>query len=121
MPSPEPGDDEPAELDESDPRAHANLAGDGPATRAQLRHVMLLLRKVGTGQSREDRLRIGGGLVSRRLVSFSELTVTDASRVITTLLFALGTDNPRAYVRWLVDEEWRKLDEGEAAGGIGDE
>lgn len=107
--------------DEADPREQARLKGDGPATRAQTRHVMALLRRLGVGQTREERLHIGQALVARRVESFSELTVTDAGRMITTLLIAADSDNPSQFLRYLVDEEHRKLDEAEPSSGVGDE
>jgi hypothetical protein len=107
--------------DEADAREQGRLKGDGPATRPQTRHVMALLGRLGVGAERAERLHIGQALVHRRVGSFSELTVTDAGRMITTLLIALDTDNPAAYLRWLVDEEHRKMDEDEAELGVGDE
>lgn len=105
--------------DEADPRAQGRLKGDGPATRAQTRHVMALLRRLDLGASREERLHVGQALVGRRVESFSDLTVTDAGRMITTLLIALDSDNPGAMIRHVVDEEHRRLAEIET--GIGDE
>lgn len=112
---------EPLVGDEADPRAQARLVGDGPATRPQTRHVMALLRRLGIGSTREERLHIGQALVGRYVESFTELTVTDAGRMITTLLIALDSDDPRAFVRHLVDEEHRRLAEREVESGVGDE
>lgn len=99
--------------DEADPRAQGRLKGDGPATRAQTRHVMALLRRLGIGASREERLRVGEALVGRRVSTFTDLTVSDAGRMITTLLIALDSDDPRGMIRYLVDEEQRRLAEAE--------
>jgi hypothetical protein len=106
---------------EADPREQGRLRGDGPATRPQTRHVMALLARLGIGSTRDERLYVGQALVGRRVSSFTELTVTDAGRMITTLLIALDSDDPRAFIRHLVDEEHRRMAEAEAEGGIGDE
>jgi hypothetical protein len=117
---------------EADPHAQAKLTGDGPATAPQGRHIHLLLRKIGVGAERSERLAIAEAITQRRLESFSQLTVTDAGRLITTLLIAADSDSPRDYVRWLMDEGQRILAEREQAdrdamaqadteGGVGDE
>jgi hypothetical protein len=121
-------------LDESDPQTQAALTGDGPATQPQVRHIMVLLRRLNLGAQRDERLAIAEAIVQRRLESFSQLTVTDAGRLITTMLLAVESANPRDYMRWLVDEGQRLLAEreaadreaiaqadAEAAGGVGDE
>lgn len=123
---PLPVDMNPQDL-EADPRAQAELRGEEPATQAQVRHVMVLLRRIGLGQTRDERLRITQAVVQRRVASFAQLTITDASRLITTLLLAAESDNPREYLRWLVDEGHRVMDErdaeamAEADTGVGDE
>lgn len=100
---------------DADPRAQAKLTGDGPATAPQGRHIHLLLRKIGMGAERSERLAIAEAIAQRRLESFTQLSVTDAGRIITTLLIAADSDNPRDYVRWLRDEGQRMLAEREAA------
>jgi hypothetical protein len=100
--------------EEADPRTQARLKGDGPATRAQTRHVMALLRRLGLGATRDERLHVGQALVGRYVDSFSDLTVTDAGRMITTMLIALDSADPRAFIQNLVDEEHRRLAEVEA-------
>ena len=120
----------PEEQLEADPRAQAELKGDGPATQPQGRHIHLLLRKIGAGQERSERLAIAEAITQKRLESFSQLSITDAGRLITTLLLAADSDQPRDYLRWLVDEGQRLLAEREAAdrdamaqadSGVGDE
>lgn len=115
---------------EADPRAQAELKGDGPATQAQGRHIHLLLRKIGMGAERGERLAIAEAITQKRLESFSQLSITDAGRLITTLLLAADSDQPRDYLRWLVDEGQRLLAEREEADreamrqadmGVGDE
>ena len=126
--SPTVGDDP-----EADARAQAELKGDGPATQPQGRHIHLLLRKIGLGAERSERLAIAEAITQRRLESFTQLSVTDAGRIITTLILASESDQPRDYVRWLLDEGQRMLAEREAAdaeamaqadaegSGVGDE
>lgn len=115
---------------EADPRAQAELRGDGPATQPQGRHIHLLLRKIGVGAERSERLAIAEAITQKRLQSFSGLTMTDASRIITVLLLAADSDQPRDYLRWLLDEGQRTLAEREQAdrdamaqadSGVGDE
>jgi hypothetical protein len=109
---------------DSDPREQAKLTGDGPATQPQVRHIMVLLRRLNMGAQREERLAIGEAITQRRLDSFSALTVTDAGRLITTMLLAVESANPRDYMRWLVDEGQRRLAEREAEDmdpGVGGE
>jgi hypothetical protein len=134
---PLPGEDEPGsppqgEDTDADPRVQGALTGDGPATQPQVRHIMLLLRKIGMGQQRDDRLAIAEAITQRRLETFSQLTVTDAGRIITTLILASESAQPRDYLRWLLDEGQRLLAEREAADrdamaqadaelGVGDE
>lgn len=105
---------------EADPRAQAELRGDEPATQPQARHIMALVRKVGV-ETREDRLRLAQAVTQRRVWSFTDLTITEASKIITTLLVASESAQPRDYVRWLMDEGERVLSEREDGGGIGDE
>ena len=132
-----PGDQAlPLEMDarelEADPRAQAELRGDEPATAPQGRHIHLLLRKIGMGATRDERLKIGEAISQRRLDSFSQLSITEASRIITSLLLAADSSDPRAYLAWLVDEGQRILGEREQADreaieqadaelGVGDE
>ena len=111
--SPAVGDDP-----EADPRAQAALTGDGPATQPQGRHIHLLLRKIGVGAERSERLAIAEAIAQRRLESFTQLSVTDAGRIITTLILASESDQPRDYVRWLLDEGQRRLAEREAADSV---
>jgi hypothetical protein len=115
---------------DADPRAQANLTGEGPATQPQGRHIHLLLRKIGIGAERTERLAIAEAITQRRLESFTQLSVTDAGRIITTLILASESDQPRDYVRWLLDEGQRTLAEREQAErdqgapielGVGDE
>lgn len=117
---------------EADPREQGKLTGDGPATQPQVRHVMVLLRRLNLGAQRDERLAIAEAITQRRLESFSQLTITDAGRLITAMLLALDSANPRDYMRWLVDEGQRLLAETEAADreamaqadaelGVGDE
>jgi hypothetical protein len=100
---------------EADPRTQAELRGDAAATQAQVRHVMVLLRRIGMGQTRDERLRIAQAVVQRRVDTFADLTITDASHLITALLLAAESDAPRDYLRWLVDEGHRVMDENDAA------
>jgi hypothetical protein len=122
---PAPGDDS-----DADARTQANLTGDGPATQPQVRHIMVLLRRLNMGAARDERLAIAEAITQRRLESYSQLSVTDAGRLITTMLLALDSANPGDYMRWLVDEGQRILAEQEAAdreamaqadSGVGDE
>jgi hypothetical protein len=118
---------------EDDASEQAALTGDGPATQAQGRHIHLLLRRIGMGAERDERLRIAEAITQRRLESFTQLSITDAGRLITTLLLAADSDQPRDYLRWLTDEGQRLLAEREAAdieamaqadaesSGVGDE
>lgn len=106
--------DIPAEDLEADPRAQSELRGDGPATPAQVRHVWVLLRKLEVGGTREDRLRIAQAIIQRDVQTFADLTVTDAGRLITTLLLASESDKPRDYLRWLVDEGHRVMADRDA-------
>jgi hypothetical protein len=111
-----PGEDEPpTEGDDSDPRTQGALTGDGPATQPQVRHVMVLLRRIGMGAERGERLAIAEAITQRRLESYSQLTVTEAGRIITVLLMAVDSAQPRDYLRWLLDEGQRLLAEREAA------
>lgn len=124
--SPAPGDD-------ADAQAQGRLTGDGPATQPQVRHIMVLLRRLSMGAARDERLAIAEAITQRRLESYSQLTVTDAGRLITTMLLALDSANPADYMRWLVDEGQRLLAEREQAdrdamaqadaehSGVGDE
>jgi len=110
---------------EADPAAQAALRGDGPASQAQGRHIHLLLRKIGVGAERSERLAIAESITMRRLESFSQLTITEAGHIITSLILASESDNPRDYARWLLDEGQRLLAEREAMpipdSGVGDE
>lgn len=106
-----PGEDAPPE---DDPREQGKLTGDGPATQPQVRHIMVLLRRLAMGAQRDERLAIAEAVCQRRIQSFSQLTVTDAGRLITVMLLALDSANPRDYMRWLVDEGQRLLSEQEA-------
>jgi hypothetical protein len=99
---------------EADPRAQSELRGELPATPAQVRHVMVLLRRIGMGGTRDERLRIAQAVIQRRVDTFADLTITDAGRLITTLLLAAESDQPRDYLRWLVDEGHRVMDERDA-------
>jgi hypothetical protein len=121
-------------VQDDDAHAQAGLTGDGPATQPQVRHIMVLLRRLNMGAQRDERLAIAEAITQRRLESFSQLSVTDAGRLITTMLLAADSANPRDYMRWLVDEGQRLLAEREAAdreamaqadaeaeGGVGDE
>lgn len=112
-----PGEDEPppSEGDDSDARAQAALTGDGTATQPQVRHVMVLLRRIGMGAERGERLAIAEAITQRRLETYSQLTVTEAGRIITVLLMAADSAQPRDYLRWLLDEGQRLLAEREAA------
>lgn len=121
-PPPLPGEDDPAALPldippedlEADPRAQSELRGKGPATPAQMRHVWVLLRKIGVGATREERLRIAQAIVQRPVESFNDLTMTDAGHLITTLLLAADSAQPRDYLRWLVDEGHRVMADRDA-------
>jgi hypothetical protein len=82
------------------------------------------------GAERGERLAIAEAITQRRLESFTQLSVTDAGRIITTLILASESDQPRDYLRWLLDEGQRHLAEREAAdaqamaeadSGVGDE
>jgi hypothetical protein len=75
---------------------------------------MVLLRRLNMGANRDDRLAIAEAVCQRRIQSFNQLTVTDAGRLITVLLLALESTDPREYMRWLVDEGQRLLAEQEA-------
>jgi hypothetical protein len=104
----------PPEEGEDDPRVQGELRGDAPATRPQARHIMVLLRKCGMGETRDERLRVAEAIVQRRVTSFNELTITDAGHIITALILASESTQPRDYLRWLVDEGHLQLAEREA-------
>jgi hypothetical protein len=119
---------------QEDAREQGNQTGDGPATQPQMRHVMALLHTLNMGAQRDDRLAIAEAITQRRLQSFSQLSVTEAGRLITTMLLATQSANPRDYMRWLVEEGQRLLAEreqadrdamaqadAEADSGVGDE
>lgn len=109
---------------EGDPRIQGELRGDSPATRPQARHIMVLLRKCDMGQTREERLRVAEAIVQRRLSSFNELSISDAGHIITALILASESDQPRDYLRWLVDEGHVMLadrESREADSGVGGE
>ena len=99
---------------DADARAQAERRGDGPASQAQGRHIHLLLRKIGIGAERSERLAIAEAIAMRRLESFNQLTITEAGHIITSLILASESDNPRDYARWLLDEGQRILAEREA-------
>lgn len=103
-----------ADDSDADARAQADLRGDGPASQAQGRHIFLLLGKIGMGAERSERLAIAEAIAMRRLESFNQLTVTEAGHIITSLILASESDNPRDYARWLLDEGQRLLAEREA-------
>lgn len=92
-------------------------SGDGTATADQQRHVFALLRELERADSREQRMRVAQGLLSRRVTSFQELSVSDASAIIDTLIRAKESAEPGEYLDWLVDqgmEALELLESGEA-------
>jgi hypothetical protein len=117
-PPPLPG--EGMDAPEDDPRAQAALRGDEPATQPQIRHVMVLLRRLGVGSERAERIRIAQALIQRRVESFAQVTITEMGHVITTLLLAVESADPGQYLRWLVDEGHVMLADREAQAESGE-
>ena len=79
-------------------------SGGDPATVEQQRHVFALLNELGRSDTREQRMRVAQGLLSRRVTSFQELNVSEASALIDTLVRARESDEPGEYLDWLVDQ-----------------
>lgn len=88
----------------------AELTGDEPASPEQQRHIHALLRELQRADTRDMRMRVVQGLLSRRVQSSQEMTLSDASAVIDTLVRARESEQPGEYLDWLVDQGMEALE-----------
>lgn len=86
-------------------------APDGPATREQGQMLHALFGELyPDGLERGERIRIAQGLLSRRVESFNQLSMREASQVIDTLVLVRDSREPQAWLEHLADEGLRALD-----------
>ena len=107
--TPGPLDEQPAasELDEplAQPVDGQTTTGrnDNPASRDQQAHIYALLEQLGAKEPRARRIEIVQSLIARRIDSMARLTVTEASVLIDSLAQCIASNDPPAYLSWIVN------------------